>query len=645
MRSPGTRVRVTPSWVRIPLSPLLIFLVMHIVACANADTSALPTRVILPTENLSPSFIPFATTAPITKTLNFWQAQSGVLSDAPDVWRFSAFAGDHITLRVVGDDVSLTLTTDDGTILADGADVAYVVPTTGFYRVVVSGMGDYQIGLGYADSANPNAPTAIPITQVVGIPTPNPLLEELGVMMRQLTPNTPIQQPIRASDRQRYTFIGFADTYIQLEASAEHPQRTPRITLFSPDGEPIATDGGSGANNAARIRNIRLIEDGEYTVQVIGMGDTTYTLLLNATERLIPVLATQAIIPTSTPFPPYVPIQPQLLIAGERLQDHIPIRATLARPDAVYIYSLYADAGTIITVGASPETQEVRLRLEMVDPDGNIAARATVNGSVSNGDTVIPAYPIAISGVHQIFVTSENGVLGDFILSYGIGATRIDRFMGDLGRDQTVTSRIDKRGTRDLWAVALTRGDTITVSATPSDLVFDPVLELVRADNPNNLIVIDDNGGGNRAPFVRSLIVPDDGLYLIRIYAKDAASLGGYSLVWRYLDRAATPTPPAPSTPLMTVYDSIAQNEYAFYPFQGYVGQKIEVEIIGQTDGFDPVVALVSPNGDVLIEADDSPNSLNPIFRFTIPADGVYRLRVNGYLSSGDFLVLIRELF
>lgn len=577
--------------------------------------------------------------------LDFWDAQNGVVSDTQDVWRFSAFAGDNITLRVVGDDVLMTLTTDDNVILISGTDIAYTIPTTGFYRVVVAGNGEYQIGLGYADSDNPNAPTDIPITQVVGIPTPNPLLEELGVMMSQLAPNTPIQQAIRASDRQRYTFIGFADTYIQLEASADNPQNTPRITLFDPDGEPIATDGGSGANNTACIRNIRLSEDGEYTVQLIGTGDTTYTLLLNATERLIPVLATQAIVPTVTPFPSYIPVQPQLLIAGERLQDHIPIRATFARPDGVYIYPIYADAGTIITVGASPETQGVRLRLEMVDPDGNIVTRATVNGSVSNGDTVIPAYPIAMSGVHQIFVTSENGILGDFILSYGIGATRIDRFMGDLGRDQTVTNRIDKRGTRDVWAVALTRGDTITLSATPSDLVFDPVLELVRADNPNNLIVIDDNGGGNRAPFVRSLVVPEDGLYLIRIYAKDAASLGSYSLVWRYLDRAATPTPPAPSTPLMTVYDSVAQDEYAFYPFQGYVGQKIEVEILGQTEGFDPVVALISPNGDVLIEADDSNNSLNPVFRFTIPADGVYRLRVNGYLSSGDFLVLIRELF
>jgi hypothetical protein len=618
---------------------------MGISACASPDSSALPTRIILPTDPIAISASPIPTSIPITGTLYFWEAQNGVLVDTDHVWRFSAFKGDNIALRVVGDDVSLTLTRDDGAILADGVDIAYTIPTTGFYRVVVSGSGAYQIGLAYADADNPNAPTRIPITQVVGIPTPNPMLEELGIFISTIIPNTPIQQAIRPSERQRFTFIGFADTYIQLEAVPDKPENTPRITLFAPDGEAIATDGGSGINGVARLRNIRLGEEGEYTVQIIGTGDGFYTLLLNATQRLIPVIATQSVSPTSTPFPPYIPVQPQLLMAGERLQDHIPIRATFARPDGVYIYPLYADAGTIITVGASPETQGVRLRLEMIDPDGNIATQATVNGSVSNGDTVIPAYPIVTSGVHQIFVTSENGVLGDYLLSYGVGATRIDRFMGELGRDQTVSNTIDKRGTRDVWVIALQRGDTITLSATPSDFIFDPILELVQADNPNNMLVIDDNSGGNRAAFVRSVFISQDGLYLIRIYAKDAASLGGYNLVWRYLDRAATPTPPAPSTPLMTLRDTIAMDEYHFYPFQGYAGQKIDVEVIGQTAGFDPVVALIAPNGDTLIEADDTNNSLNPSFRFIIPADGVYRLRVNGYLSQGEFIVYIRELF
>jgi len=264
---------------------------------------------------------------------------------------------------------------------------------------------------------------------------------------------------------------------------------------------------------------------------------------------------------------------------------------------------------------------------------------------VSNGDTVIPAFPVAISGVYQIFVTSENGVLGDYTLSYGIGATRLDRYLGVLAHDIGITQRIDKRGVRHVWVLELQRGDTITLSATPNDLVFDPVMELVPATRPDELTVIDDNSGGNRAPFVRSITIGEDGLYLLRIYAQNAASLGGYTLVWRYIDRASTPTPPSPAITLMTVRDVVEQDTYAFYPIQGYAGQKIEVQVIGETAGFDPVAALIAPTGETLIEADDSNGTLNPTFTFTIPADGVYRLRVNGYLSGGAFVVLVRELF
>lgn len=647
MRSPGTRVRVTPSWVRIPLSPLLFFLmwiVPFISACGGAEAS-LPTRVVLPTE--SATLTPMPTNIPLTGTLNFWEAQSQIIStDTNHLWRFSAFAGDNIALRVVGEDMLLTLMTDMGDILTTGDDITSILPTTGFYRVMVRGTGEYQIGLGYADKENPNSPTLIPLTQVVGIPTPNPLFEELGVLMGALSANAPIQQTILADARQRYTFMGVANTYIQLEAVTDMPQNTPHITLYAPDGSPIATDGGSGANGSARLRNIRLDADGVYTIQLIGATNSPYTLVLNTTERLVPVVATQTILPTATPYPNYVPPEAQPLVAGQRLQNHIPIRASLTRPDGVYIYSLYADAGTIITIGASPvDNPQVRLRLELVDPDGAIITRATVNGSVSNGDTVIPAFPVAISGVYQIFVTSENGVLGDYTLSYGIGATRLDRYLGVLAHDIGITQRIDKRGVRHVWVLELQRGDTITLSATPNDLVFDPVMELVPATRPDELTVIDDNSGGNRAPFVRSITIGEDGLYLLRIYAQNAASLGGYTLVWRYIDRASTPTPPSPAITLMTVRDVVEQDTYAFYPIQGYAGQKIEVQVIGETAGFDPVAALIAPTGETLIEADDSNGTLNPTFTFTIPADGVYRLRVNGYLSGGAFVVLVRELF
>jgi hypothetical protein len=60
---------------------------------------------------------------------------------------------------------------------------------------------------------------------------------------------------------------------------------------------------------------------------------------------------------------------------------------------------------------------------------------------------------------------------------------------------------------------------------------------------------------------------------------------------------------------------------------------------------FDPAAALIAPDGEVLIEVDDTEGDLNPRFNFELPADGTYNVRVNGYISGGPFEVLVEELF
>ncbi|HRF97607.1 MAG TPA: hypothetical protein PLZ51_20510, partial [Aggregatilineales bacterium] len=125
----------------------MLWIVPLISACGTSE-APLPTRVVLPTD--SATLTPMPTDIPLTGTLNFWEAQSQNLPEnAIHLWRFAAFAGDNIVLRVVGDGLSLTLMTDEGTVLTQGDDITAILPTTGFYRVLVTGAGDYEIGLGY----------------------------------------------------------------------------------------------------------------------------------------------------------------------------------------------------------------------------------------------------------------------------------------------------------------------------------------------------------------------------------------------------------------------------------------------------------------------------------------------------------------
>ena len=55
----------------------------------------------------------------------------------------------------------------------------------------------------------------------------------------------------------------------------------------------------------------------------------------------------------------------------------------------------------------------------------------------------------------------------------------------------------------------------------------------------------------------------------------------------------------------------------------------------------DPVAALLGPDGTVIAENDDGGSNLNVRFYADLPEDGTYTVRVNGYLSSGAFELLV----
>jgi hypothetical protein len=211
--------------------------------------------------------------------------------------------------------------------------------------------------------------------------------------------------------------------------------------------------------------------------------------------------------------------------------------------------------------------------------------------------------------------------------------------------DEPNTAGIAKRGLRDVWTVELKAGDIITATVNPATASqLDPILEIVSAENPDILIGIDDNSGGGRSPLIRRAEITQSGIYLLRVKAAQATTIGDYSLIWRYINVAPTPTPPPASARLLTLDDVVPDNEYRFYPFQGREGQRIQAEILGM-EGFDPVAALIGPDNTILIEADDTNGDLNPRFLYELPADGVYNIRVNGYLAGGAFTLIVEELF
>ncbi len=639
----------------------LILLMIIITACSgqNSDntTRDLPTVFVLPT--------PGDSLPRLRGLLDFWEAAQGELTpQQAEIWRFVAQPEDEIMLRVIGRgniEATMRLEDDNGNVLGTGAQIEATLEG-GSYSVLVSLLtGDmtstditrYEIGLSYLNRPNPfENPTLIP--EVVGVPTPIPVCGELEALsyVNRLVDEETLGAELRGDIAGHlYIFEGTAGQYIQVEMNRVSGGIDPVLTLYDPTCSALAIDDDSQEPGAI-LRNILLPEDGLYSVRASSArtsGDTSgaYSIRLLAYERFSPVTPTFVAPPTLTPIPTYLGVTPGPAAPDNRLEDHIPVQGIISDAGSVARYPFYAASGEVVTIGVSPaEGSGLRPEFEVVDPDGVIIGRAQAITSNASGDALLPELRTAMEGTHSIFVRGESSTTGPYTVSYGLGTTRLDTYKGPLDFGVAVEAAIQRKASRDIYSLHLSPGDIITVSATPPiGSGLDPVLELVRADAPNTIIAENDNSGGNLTPLLERVQITESGLYLLRVRPAQNTT-GAYSIIWRYVNIAPTPTVPPAVAPVMIVNDTVEQNQYNFYPFQGRTGQRIAVRVEAEPgSSLDPVAALIGPDGFVLQEADDSEDDLNPRFTYTLPADGTYAIRVNGYLSEGDFRVTVEELF
>jgi hypothetical protein len=640
---------------------LLLLLTCSLLAACAEPARELPTRFVLDeqTEPLAdPDSPPEAAltlpeTARIAGLLDFWQpAQARLSPEEPDVWRFIAEAGDTVTIRVIGLGALLTLQDEGGQVLGIGNRLEAELPQAGAYTVIVSAGedqrgGNYEIGLGYADRPHPDDITPTPLPEVVGVPTPVPVYAGLGVFISRLTNEGTVGGTLDRPDIQHvYTFSGQAEQYVQIEMNRVSGEVDPLVTLYDPGGLPLATDSRSG-EQGARLHNVRLLEDGLYSVQAGTLdGGGGYSIRLLQYDRFAPQTPARVELPTATPIPTLaVPtIAPAAL--GARLEAFTPVQGTISQPGAVSIHSLQAVMGDVLTIGViRTEVSALLPEIEISDPQGIIIASA--QSSTAGSDALVIQLRAELQGAYNVFVRGETGTTGDFIIGYGIGSAWRDEIIGPAEFDQRNEGEIAWRGVRDVWTLELRRGDIITATVNPGpSSALDPILELAPASDRGLIVAIDDNSGGGRSPLIRRVEIPETGLYLLRVRASQAASIGSYILIWRYINVAPTPTVPPAVAPVLIRRDSVPEQEYRFYPFYGRVGQRVRVRVLAEEGSdFDPVAALIAPDGEVLIEVDDTEGDLNPRFNFELPADGTYNVRVNGYISGGPFEVLVEELF
>jgi serine protease Do len=74
---------------------------------------------------------------------------------------------------------------------------------------------------------------------------------------------------------------------------------------------------------------------------------------------------------------------------------------------------------------------------------------------------------------------------------------------------------------------------------------------------------------------------------------------------------------------------------YDEYTFEGVEGQSVTIRL--ESEEFNPYVAILDPQGQLLAENDDvSSSDKNAVITITLPMAGQYRVVVNAYDSTGQ---------
>ncbi len=597
-------------------------------------------------QNASGSMLP-------NRLINIWESAKGHLNSADEIqpFQFVASKDDAISAHALGAGTFwLTLQNANGNVLAQNANpLAATIPDDGVYTVLVQALaaGDYELSLVYTDRPNPAdyTPTPKPTAVVTPSTTP-PYYARLGTFVSQISDGQTADGKLEAPEVQHvYTFMGKAGQYLGLYMERVSGTVDPVVHVYTPTGDELASDDNSGGNRAALLRNVQLPVDGLYSVQAWGRGFAgSYRLSLNLASQLVTVTPEFSLISSPTALvdeillPTIAPAQ-----SGQSLVDHIPVLGVIERKGDFDRYPITVTQGQLITIAARPDAN-FRVKLELFDPEGLLIATAMPANSNANGDALIPALLAAQSGTYVAFVTGENDSIGGYSISYGVGFSHSEVRRGETVADQLYSGNIQRRGLSELWTLELNQNDVISAAASVGQGDLDPVLELIAPDGA--LVAMDDNGGGERDAQIASALAPVGGRYHLRVTSVNASGQGGYTLVWRIVSRPPTPTPVPGTVRLLSYDDRASANTYQYYTFYGQAGTQVEVHVIAQPGStLDAVAALLAPDGSVLAQGDDEDNHINPRFTATLPANGTYRVRVNGYLTSGAFTLTVNSLY
>jgi hypothetical protein len=457
-------------------------------------------------------------------TLANGQTLGAMLTDAEGrhVYVFNGQGGEYVTIqmgRVNGTiDPILTLYTPLGVPMAtddnSGGNLAatirnIVLPEDGVYSVAAEGdgfPGSYWISLSVGE-------ILLPVTPTIRIGTATPYSETLTPGVSTAIPggtledHVPVSQAIyEAGDFDRFPISAAAGQFLTIGASPLGlSQFEPYVEIYGPGGDLVASassrDGLAGKDAFIPMMPVSLT--GVYMMLVKGADEAS----------------------TGDYYVSYG--------VGPSREDTL---RGLTQPDTVHngtiirrglrdVWSLYLNAGDIITATVSPSNDTLDPFLELVAPDGTVVAMDDNGGGGRN--PLINSISASVSGLYRLRVTPvEAATNGPYTLvwryvSIGPTATPVPALIPILDYDDFATAETylfypfqGRAGQRVLIDVAALR-----------DSPLDPVAALL---GPDGVVIVeqDDWDGHLNPSFFVDLL--EDGTYTVRV--NGYLSSGGFRL-------------------------------------------------------------------------------------------------------------------
>lgn len=497
------------------------------------------------------------------------------------------------------------------------------------------------------NTPTPTAVQATPTTEPTDLPETPDTQGVLSIAYGDTVTGTIDDETPRVA----YSFSGSAGDIISISLNRESGDLDPYLRLLDVnDTVLIENDDASGSTGRdSLIAGFELPADGTYTIiatrfqEELGTLVGDFSLTLTSGEVII------------------APTPSDLTTSDGSLKYGDTVSGTIDDSAGVINYTFEGSTGDVITITMKVDTGSLDPVLQLLAPDGSVAAENDDATSDTRNST-IEAFTLPESGTYTIvasrFQGELGGTVGDFTLNLesdsagGSDATIVPETLttpevsiaGELPNDGSITGTISAENPFVYYSYAGTAGDLVTFSvAASAGSTLDPLLilldpkgqEIARNDDPSQF---------SRDSIIDDITLPETGQYTLlvtRSPRRSGITIGDYLLLNYAGDDTVSVIALMPLTATYNEPVNFAltqQRDEGVVVFKGSAGDEISMNITRTSGNIATFFALTNPAAGIIVASGNEQEG-----SFTLPVDGYYSLLIVGRRGSGSLTVTVTQ--